>query len=103
MLLSINEVKKPGPAWKEPGTVTQAWREIKRQARGHHSPSSIQGQWLAKDDQKNNSLASLCLASYLPVNWFEKLKTKHCVYYAEVITVLTCVFVCVWYLSLIYL
>ena len=37
----------------------QAWRERKRQARGHHSPSFIQGEWLAIDDQKNNILASL--------------------------------------------
>ena len=30
----------------------QAWRGRKRQARGHHSPSSIQGEWLAIDDRK---------------------------------------------------
>ena len=48
---------------------------------------------------KNNILASLCLASYLAVNWLQKLETKHCAYYAEVISVL----MCVWYLSLIYL
>ena len=30
----------------------QAWREGKRQAHGHHSPSSIQGEWLAKHDKK---------------------------------------------------
>ena len=83
----------------------EAWQERKRQASGHHSPSSIQGNWLAKDDQKYNILASLCLASYLAVNWLQKLETKHCVYYSEVISVLmcVCVFVCVWYLSLIYL
>ena len=57
----------------------QAWRGRKRQARGHHSPSSIQGEWLAIDDQKNNILASLCLASYLAANWLQKLETKHCV------------------------
>ena len=47
---------------------TQAWRGRKMQTHGHHSPSSIQGEWLAIDDQKNNILASLCLASYLAVN-----------------------------------
>ena len=73
----------------------QAWRERKRQARGHHSPFSMQGEWLAKDDQKSNILASLCLASYLAVNWLQKLETKHFVYYAEVISVLVCVCVCV--------
>ena len=73
----------------------QAWRERKRQARGHHSPSSIQGEWFAIEDQKNSILASLCLASYLAVNWLQKLETKHCVYYAEVISVLMCVCVCV--------
>ena len=30
----------------------QAWREGKRQVHGHHSPSSIQGEWLAKHDKK---------------------------------------------------
>ena len=30
----------------------QAWQGRKRQARGHHSPSSIQVEWLAIDDQK---------------------------------------------------
>ena len=74
----------------------QAWRERKRQARGHHSPSSIQGEWLAIDD-KNNILASLCLASYLAVNWLQKLETKHCVYYTLFLflCVCVCVFVCV--------
>ena len=83
----------------------KGWRGKKRQARCHHLPSSIQGKWLAIDDQKNNILASLCLASYLAANWLQKLETKHCVYYAEVISVLmcVCVFVCVWCLSLIYL
>ena len=52
---------------------------------------------------KNNILASLCLASNLAVNWLQKFETKDYVYYAEVISVLMCVFVCVWYLSLIYL
>ena len=79
----------------------QAWRGRERQAHGHHSPSSIQGEWLAIDDQKNNILASLCLASYLAANCLQKLETNHCAYYAEVISVL--MFVCVWYLSLIYL
>ena len=46
----------------------QAWQERKRQVCGHHSPSSIQEEWLAKDDQKNNISASLCLASYLAVD-----------------------------------
>ena len=47
---------------------TKAWRGRKRQTRGHHSPSSVQGDWLAIDDKKNNILASLCLPSYLAVN-----------------------------------
>ena len=46
--------------------------------------------------KKNNILASLCLASYLAVNWFQKLETKHSVYYAEVISVLMCVCLCVY-------
>ena len=71
--------------------IMQAWRKRKRQARGHHSPFSIQGEWLAIDGQKNNILASLCLASYLAANWLQKLKTKHYAYYAEVISVLMCV------------
>ena len=62
----------------ETATQLQAWRGRKRQARGHHSPPSIQGEWLTIDDQKNNILASLCLASYLAANWLQKLKTKHC-------------------------
>ena len=44
----------------------------------HHSPPSIQGEWLIIDDQKNNILASLCLASYLVANWLQKLEIKHC-------------------------
>ena len=63
----------------------------KKQAHGRHSPSSIQGEWLAMDDQKNKILASFCLASYLAANWLQKLETKHCVYYVEVISVLMCV------------
>ena len=64
--------------------------------RGHHSPSSIHGELLAIDDQKNNILASLCLASYLTANWLQKLGTKHCAYYADVShTHMHCVFVCV--------
>ena len=43
---------------------------------------------------KNNILASLCLASNLAVNWLQKFETKDYVYYAEVISVLMCVFVC---------
>ena len=75
----------------------QAWRGRKRQAHGHHSPSSIQGEWLAIDDQKKkNILASFCLASYLAANWLQKLETKHCAYYA-VISVLMYVCLCVWY------
>ena len=73
----------------------QAWRGRRRQLCVHHSPSSIQGEWLAIDDQKNNILASLGLASYLVANWLQKLETKHCAYYVEVISVLMCVFVCV--------
>ena len=30
----------------------QAWRGRKRQMGGHHSPPSIQGEWLTIDDQK---------------------------------------------------
>ena len=78
---------------------SQAWQGRKRQAHGHHSPSSIHGEWLAIDDQKHNILASLCLASYLAVNWLQKLETKHCVYYAEVISVLMCVCLCVYGIS----
>ena len=63
--------------------------------RGHHLPSSIQGEWLAIDDQKNNILASLYLVSYIAAKWFQKLETKHCTYYAEVISVLMCVCLCV--------
>ena len=74
----------------------QAWRGRKRQAHGHHSPSSIQGKWLAIHGQKNNILGSLCLASYLAANWLQKLEMKHCVYYAEVISVLMCVCLCVY-------
>ena len=66
----------------------QAWRERKRQAHGHHLPSSIQDKWLAIDGQKNNTLASFCLASYLAANWLQKLEKKHCLlcrsYYSEV-------------------
>ena len=58
----------------ETATQLQAWRGRKRQARGHHSPPSIQGKWLTIDDQKN-ILASLCLASYLGANWLQKLET----------------------------
>ena len=68
----------------------QAWQRRKRQGRSHHSPSSIQGEWLAIDDQKNNILVSLCLASYLAANWLQKLEKKHCVSYAEAISVLMC-------------
>ena len=82
----------------------QAWRKRKRQARGHHSPFSIQGEWLAIDGQKNNILASLCLASYLAANWLQKLERKHCLLRRSVCV---CVWararVCLWYLSLIYL
>ena len=59
------------------------------------SPSSIRGEWLAINDKKKNILASLCLASYLAANWLQKLKTKHCAYFAEVISVLVGVCVCV--------
>ena len=61
----------------ETATQLQAWRGRKRQARGHHSPPSIQGKSLTIDDQKN-ILASLCLASYLIASWLQKLKTRHC-------------------------
>ena len=82
----------------------QAWWGRERHMRGHHLFSSILGNWLAIDDKKNIS-ASFCLTSYLASNWLQKLEAKHCVYYAEVISVLmsVCLYVCVWYLSLIYL
>ena len=76
----------------------QAWQERKRQARGHHSPSSIQEEWLAKDDQKNNILASLCLASYLAVNWLQKLKMKH-VFIMQKLFLFLCVCLCVYGIS----
>ena len=56
----------------------QAWQGKKRQAHGYHLPPSVQGEWLTINDQKNNILASLCLASYLAANWLQKLKMKHC-------------------------
>ena len=56
----------------------QAWRGGKRQARGHHLPPFIQGEWLIIDDQKNNILVSLCLAIYPLANWLQKFETKHC-------------------------
>ena len=59
-------------------SLTQAWRGRKKQARGHHSPPSIQREWLTIDDRKNSILASLCLASYLATNWLQKLETKYC-------------------------
>ena len=68
--------------------IMQAWRKRKRQARGHHSPFSIQDEWLAIDGQKNNILASLYLPSC-------KSSKQNIVYYAEVISVLVCVCVCV--------
>ena len=48
---------------------------------------------------KKTILASLCLASYLVVNWLQKLETKHCVYYAVKLFLFLCVCVClcVWY------
>ena len=61
---------------------------------GYHPPYSIQDEWLATDDQKNNILGSL--SSYLAENWLQKLETKHCVYYTEVISVCLCVCVCVY-------
>ena len=75
--------------------AVQAWRGRKRQACGHQSPSSIQGEWLAIDDQKNNILASLSLASYLTANCLQKLETKDCAYYTEVISVLMYMCLCV--------
>ena len=61
---------------------------------GYHPPYSIQDKWLATDDQKNNILGSL--SSYLAENWLQKLETKHCAYYTEVISVCLCVCVCVY-------
>ena len=59
-----------------------SWKFIlkvrKRQACGHYLPPCIQGKWLTIDDRKNNTLASLCFASYLVANWLLKLETKHC-------------------------
>ena len=72
-------------------TQAQVWQGRKRLARGYDSPSN-QGESLAIDDKKKKHiLASLCLASYLAANWLQKLKTKHCVYYAKVISVFMCV------------
>ena len=77
-------------------TSNQAWRGRIRQARGHRLPSSIQGEWLTIDDQKNNLSASFYLASYLAVNWLQNSK--------QIIVFITqklflflcvCVFVCV--------
>ena len=45
----------------------QVWQVRKRQARGHQLPSSVQGEWLAIDDQKNNILASLSLYLLLAI------------------------------------
>ena len=61
---------------------------------GYHPPYSIQDEWLATDDQKNNILGSL--SSYLAENWLQKLEMKHCAYYTEVISVCLCVCVCVY-------
>ena len=61
---------------------------------GYHPPYSIQDEWLATDDQKNNILGSL--SSYLAENWLQKLEIKHCAYYTEVISVCLCVCVCVY-------
>ena len=72
----------------------QAWWGRKRQVYGYHPPYSIQDEWLATDDQKNNILGSL--SSYLAENWLQKLETKHCAYYTEVISVCLCVCVCVY-------
>ena len=71
----------------------QAWWGRKRQVHGYHPPYSIQDEWLATDDQKNNILGSL--SSYLAENWLQKLEIKHCAYYTEVISVCLCVCVCV--------
>ena len=77
----------------------QAWRGRKRQAHGHHSPSSIQGKWLAIHGQKNNILGSLCLGSYLAANWLQKLEMKHCLlrrsYFCSYKHICVCVCVCV--------
>ena len=75
--------------------MVQAWRGRKRQACGHHLHSSIQGEWLAIDDQKNNILASLCLASYLAANWLQKVKMKHCLLRRSYFCSYACVFVLV--------
>ena len=72
----------------------QAWWGRKRQVHGYHPPYSIQDEWLATDDQKNNILGSL--SSYLAENWLQKLEIKHCAYYTEVISVCLCVCVCVY-------
>ena len=51
------------------------------------------------DDQKNDILASLSLASYVAANWLQKLEKKHCASYTEVISVLMCVCLCVYGIS----
>ena len=85
----------------------QAWQGRKRQAHGHHSPSSIQGEWLDIDDQKNNILTSICLASY-PSSSKLVAKAENetlCLLCKTFFCSYVCAFVCVyvWYLRLIYL
>ena len=79
--------------------ISRLGKEKKRQVQGYHSPPSIRDEWLTINDQKNNILASLCHASYLAANWLQKLKTKHCLLHRSYF----CSYVCVQYLSLIYL
>ena len=72
-------------------SLMQAWRGRKKA--GVWSPLALfYPRWVVSYRwSKNNILASLCLASYLAANWLQKLETKHCAYYAEVISVSMCV------------
>ena len=73
----------------------QAWRGRKRQAHGHHSPSSIQGEWLAIDDQKNNILASICLASYLSSSKLVAKAQNETLFIMQNFFLFLCVCVCI--------
>ena len=85
---------KTGTNWN---SGQQAWRGRKRQAHGHHLPSSIQGKWLAIDHQKNNILVSLSLSCQLSSS---KLVAKArnerlCLLCRSYFCSYVCVFVCV--------
>ena len=57
--LIISESWNPLPPRKTGGQfywALLAWRGTKRQAHDHHSPSSIQGEWLAIDVKKKKNI-----------------------------------------------